>query len=66
MDVVKSRVQAVPFGSERVTPYRRVVREIWRARGWRGFWVGYSVMAVRSVPVNAMTFFGYELVLALW
>ena len=65
VDVVKSRIQAVSYGAEPVTPILRMARHIWAKEGWRGFFVGYSVMAVRSVPVNAATFYGYESALSL-
>ena len=63
-DVIKSKVQATPFSVEAVTPIGRVAKVIWQTQGWRGFFAGYSVMAVRSVPSNAATFFGYELTMS--
>ena len=60
-DLVKSRIQAVPYSQEAVTPFLRTAKEIFKASGWRGFFVGYGVMATRSIPVNAMTFYGYQL-----
>jgi solute carrier family 25 (mitochondrial carnitine/acylcarnitine transporter), member 20/29 len=58
VDVIKSRVQARPYSAERVTPFLRTAGEIYRASGWRGFFVGYWVMAARSIPANGVTFYG--------
>jgi solute carrier family 25 carnitine/acylcarnitine transporter 20/29 len=60
-DVIKSRIQAEPYAVERVTPFLRTASEIYRASGWRGFFVGYWVMALRSIPTNGVTFYGYVL-----
>jgi solute carrier family 25 carnitine/acylcarnitine transporter 20/29 len=65
-DVIKSRIQSVPYSTERVTPFMRTAAEIYRASGWRGFFVGYWVMAVRSIPANAVTFYGYEVTVSTY
>ena len=38
-----------------------VWQSIYRARGFRGFFVGLEVAIVRAFPANAALFVGYEL-----
>ena len=64
-DVVKTRVQstlAVADKSDRCgssTAVRCALR-VYAELGWRGFFTGWTVVALRSVPVNAVTLAVYS------
>ncbi|KAL6071185.1 Solute carrier family 25 member 20 [Balamuthia mandrillaris] len=65
-DVIKSRMQIEPSD-----PSQRRFKSTWqcavdiqRTQGFRGFWKGFSVAAVRSFPANAACFTVYEVVRA--
>lgn len=64
-DVVKSIVQAAPLhapaGSLR---WAVVAGGVWRAGGARAFFRGFVPCVLRSLPVNAVTFYGYETALS--
>jgi len=60
-DVVKSNIQGAPLGSPRhslriLTVGGRILREA----GFKGFFRGFVPCVIRSVPVNAVTFFVLE------
>ncbi len=56
-DTVKSRIQTsvAPLGIV------ETAREIYRNRGFSGFFAGIDVAIVRAFPANAALFVGYEL-----
>lgn len=61
-DVLKTSIQSdSPNPSERVfKSYADIVRSVYKAKGVRGFYVGYAPAVVRSAPANAVCFLGYE------
>ncbi|KAL4947997.1 mitochondrial carrier domain-containing protein [Aspergillus filifer] len=62
-DVVKSKMQADGFGSQRVyRNMRDVVRQTWAADGVNGFYRGLGPTLLRAVPVSAGTFIVVEVV----
>lgn len=56
IDVVKSRVQV----SNDNTSYRKVVTEILKSHGIRGFFRGFGATLFRSIPVNGASVVVYE------
>ncbi|KAJ3178398.1 hypothetical protein HDU85_005196 [Gaertneriomyces sp. JEL0708] len=67
-DVVKSRIQSQPLPTHASSPVaelgmRRVVQEVWKLKGWRGFWTGFGMAVMRAFPANAATFVCYEMVI---
>lgn len=63
-DVVKSTIQAAPLSTPRdELRYHAVVARVWRAGGPAAFFRGFAPCVLRSLPVNAVTFFVYESVL---
>jgi ornithine carrier protein len=60
-DVLKSIYQSRRPGDERL-PLTRLVRDIYRRQGVRGFYQGLGVTLVRAVPGNAAIFLTYEFV----
>jgi Mitochondrial carrier protein len=68
-DVIKSRIQIQPEGKKpRYKPMFfdggsiNCAREIYRASGIRGFFVGFGPCVARALPANAAGFLTYELV----
>ncbi|KAL4794764.1 mitochondrial carrier domain-containing protein [Aspergillus venezuelensis] len=62
-DVVKSKMQADGFGSQRVySNMRDVVRQTWNLHGLNGFYRGLGPTLARAVPVSAGTFVVVEMV----
>jgi len=65
-DVVKSIIQVMPETTPRnERTIRYVVTTRYREQGWRFFFRGISIVLIRAVPVNAVTFTGVELSLDL-
>ena len=63
-DVVKSTIQAAPLTTpRRELRYHTVVARVWREGGAAAFFRGFFPCVLRSLPVNAVTFFVYESVL---
>lgn len=66
IDVVKSRVQTLPSGTDlKHLRLHTVVRGIWREEGLHGFTSGLSACLTRAWVVNAITFYLYEQLIAL-
>ena len=40
--------------------WRETVGDIWRTRGWKGFYVGLSIGYVKVVPMTAISFMVWE------
>ncbi|RPA93865.1 mitochondrial carrier [Choiromyces venosus 120613-1] len=60
-EVVRRRMQVGgAVGDGRVVGMAETAREIWRAGGVRGFFVGLSIGYVKVVPMVATSFFVYE------
>lgn len=60
-DVVKSVIQGSPVGtSHALTTIAAVTRHLYATGGVAAFYRGLAPCLVRAVPVNAVTFFGYE------
>ena len=60
-DVVKSNIQGAPLDTPRAQlRVAAVAARIWRAEGARGFFRGFWPCVLRSLPVNAATFFLLE------
>jgi solute carrier family 25 carnitine/acylcarnitine transporter 20/29 len=59
VDVVKSRIQGAPLDAPRVT-FVRAARAIYAESGSAGFVRGAAPLLLRAMPVNAVTFCGYE------
>lgn len=56
-DVVKSRVQTMPFDSKpKSLQTVSIIRGIVRQNGWRHLYRGLGITLVRAFPVNAVTF----------
>ena len=65
VDVVKNKLMAQ---SDRNPIYKSTtdcVKQIWRAEGLRGFFVGFSPCLIRSFPANAAAFLGFEIAMKL-
>ncbi len=63
-DVIKSVVQAAPLNASRESlRWLNVATRIWRAGGFKAFFRGFVPCVLRSLPVNAVTFYGYEMAL---
>jgi solute carrier family 25 carnitine/acylcarnitine transporter 20/29 len=63
-DIIKSVVQAAPLDASRESlRWLNVATRIWRAGGFKAFFRGFVPCVVRSLPVNAVTFYGYEMAL---
>lgn len=60
-DSVKSVIQT----SDRPLSIRDTARQIYLAKGYRGFFAGVGVAVVRAFPANAALFLGYEYTKAL-
>eukprot|EP01120_Amphizonella_sp_Union-15-10_P006798 TRINITY_DN2236_c0_g1_i3.p1 TRINITY_DN2236_c0_g1~~TRINITY_DN2236_c0_g1_i3.p1 ORF type:complete len:226 (+),score=18.13 TRINITY_DN2236_c0_g1_i3:307-984(+) len=62
IDVVKSLMQTDhPRSCDR--KYKSMldcIRKVYSSEGFRGFWKGYGVCVLRSVPTNAFAFLAYE------
>ena len=60
-DVVKSRIQAAPLGSPpQQLRMAAVAAAVLQEGGPRAFFKGFVPCVLRSLPVNAVTFFAYE------
>jgi len=62
MDVVKNKIMASP--DSKTPTYantRDAFKQIWRADGLRGFFVGFTPCVWRAFPANAAAFLGFEL-----
>ncbi len=60
-DVVKSNIQGAPLDTPRAQlRLAAVAGRIWRADGAQGFFRGFLPCVLRSLPVNAATFFLLE------
>jgi hypothetical protein len=60
-DVIKSNIQGAPLDTPRAQlRLAAVAARIWRADGARGFFRGFVPCVLRSLPVNAATFFLLE------
>ena len=64
-DVVKSRLQADEMSNPRYSSYSSCVKSIYKEAGLSGFTRGFHLMALRAAPVNAITFYFYELSIML-
>lgn len=63
-DVVKSRVQTMPFDSPpKSLRTASIIRGIVRQHGWKSLYRGLGITLIRAFPVNAVTFPIYEFVL---
>jgi hypothetical protein len=61
-DVIKSIIQGSPVTTPRAElRIAAVARRVYAAEGLAGFFRGVVPSVVRSLPVNAVTFWGYEL-----
>eukprot|EP01120_Amphizonella_sp_Union-15-10_P006712 TRINITY_DN21_c0_g1_i1.p1 TRINITY_DN21_c0_g1~~TRINITY_DN21_c0_g1_i1.p1 ORF type:complete len:301 (+),score=48.24 TRINITY_DN21_c0_g1_i1:94-996(+) len=63
LDVVKSTIQADSANPQH-KKYKGIIdttRTIYKEKGVQGFFKGYTPCIVRSVPANAVCFFGYEI-----
>jgi solute carrier family 25 carnitine/acylcarnitine transporter 20/29 len=66
IDVVKNRIQAAPDLAVPVYKNMRdAFRHVYRVDGVRGFFVGFSAAAVRSLPANAAAFTAFEFAMRL-
>ena len=64
LDVLKSRIQTLPESTPReLTTVAYHARQVHQESGLRGFYRGWLPTIVRSFPVNAATFYVYELTL---
>ena len=60
-DVVKSNIQGAPLDTPKpALRVHAVALRIWRKDGLRGFFRGFVPCVLRSLPVNAATFFLLE------
>lgn len=60
LDVIKSRVQAVPRGAAPYRTWLGCAARIWRQEGPTAFRRGLGATVARAAVVNAATFAGYE------
>eukprot|EP00041_Stephanoeca_diplocostata_P021271 m.491295 g.491295 ORF g.491295 m.491295 type:complete len:347 (+) comp21784_c0_seq29:296-1336(+) len=62
VDVVKNKIMAAP---DSIVPkyknMRDAFRQVYRAEGVRGFFVGFAPCVIRAFPANAAAFVGFEL-----
>ena len=61
VDVVKNRIQAQAVGTGAKMPWSTVVRRLWEADGPAAFFRGWSVMALRALPVSSIALPVYDL-----
>jgi len=60
-DVVKQRIMTDPLGPERKFPrWKDAARAVYRERGWRGFWRGFTPCFLRAFPANACALVAFE------
>lgn len=59
-DIVKSKLQTDTLGHWKYKNSADVIRSIWAAQGWRGFFVGFTPTILRAAPANAATFVAFE------
>lgn len=68
-DVIKQRVMTAPLGGVMADGILRRVRwvdmarDIYRERGWKGFWRGFLPCFLRAFPANAMSIMTFEAVM---
>lgn len=66
IDVIKSNIQTLPDRTPK--PQRKILyvaRHMYQQQGMAAFFKGLSVTMIRSFPVNAITFLGYEYLLKI-
>lgn len=63
IDIVKTRVQLDSFSQPKYNGMGQVVKEL-AAGGFSNFYRGFAPVALRAIPVNAITFAAYELCIA--
>ncbi|KAK2176686.1 hypothetical protein NP493_646g01091 [Ridgeia piscesae] len=59
LDTIKTRMQADAFAASRSKTWRSYARDIYNEGGYRAFWRGLPVTAVRAFPLNAVMFYVY-------
>lgn len=68
-DVIKSRIQSVPpkpyRGHDKYRGIMDCARKSYNKGGWYVFFRGLNSSIVRAFPVNAVTFFVYEMIMKL-
>jgi hypothetical protein len=63
-DVVKSVIQGAPLSTPQASlRWSTVAAGVWKRGGVNAFFRGFVPCVLRSLPVNAVTFYGYELAL---
>lgn len=63
-DVIKSVIQGAPLSTPRNSlTWLTVAAGVWKRGGVNAFFRGFVPCVLRSLPVNAVTFYGYELAL---
>ena len=64
-DVVKSVIQGAPLTAPRDSlTWATVAAGVWKRGGVSAFFRGFVPCVLRSLPVNAVTFYGYEIALS--
>ncbi|KIV82448.1 hypothetical protein PV11_04561 [Exophiala sideris] len=80
LDVIKTRLQAQPawhpevqglLSADGAAPRRapnslEIAREIWRSSGFGGFYRGVGICSIRAFFVNAIQWYAYERIMALF
>ena len=61
VDVVKNRIQAQAVGAGAKVPWSTVARRLWATGGPAAFFRGWSVMALRALPVSSIALPVYDL-----
>ncbi|KAL7520165.1 hypothetical protein ACHAWX_004909 [Stephanocyclus meneghinianus] len=63
IDVIKSRIQAMPLDSKLNHSITAVTRQFLQENGWMGLYRGFWLTVIRAFPVNGVIFPTYELTL---
>lgn len=60
IDVIKSKLQTDNYQNWKYRGVKDVVKDIYKTRGIRGFFVGFGPTILRAAPANAATFVAFE------
>lgn len=60
LEVVRRRMQVADLQQDSVPRIKKVIQNIWREKGMRGYFVGLSIGYIKVIPMVAISFTVYD------